>query len=254
MKRENAGKRWPKLTMLVAGLTSFGIISNVIWERKSRLLYQPHSTAVTAVTVPSPLAALDSTVSITTQPSQLTTGNALELDTTTSIIITSSWIPIHPSTIMIDRVVESCFKHLKGVSPNVPIYIGVDMLPDKKKTPEKLNQLAEYIANLETLYANRSNIIIRPQEVHRHLSGMVNNTLALVKTKYLYVLQHDFPFARDIEHSTLVKSMEQHPEHLRCVRFNWKKTIVDQPCGEATAADHVINGLDLYSAHSWSDK
>jgi hypothetical protein len=72
---------------------------------------------------------------------------------------------------MIEAVVESCFKHLKGISLTVPIYIGVDMLPEKKKTPEKLKQLAQYIANLETLYANRTNIVIFPQDVQRHCRG-----------------------------------------------------------------------------------
>jgi hypothetical protein len=152
---------------------------------------------------------------------------------------------------MIERVVESCFKYLKGISPNVPIYIGVDMLPDKKKTPEKLKQLAQYVANLETLYANRSNIIINPQEIHRHLAGMVNNTLPLVKTKYLYVLQHDFPFARDVDHRNMVKSMEEYPEYLRCIKFNYKPFNKDRPC-HPTPADHV-NGLDWYLNDGWLD-
>jgi hypothetical protein len=181
-----------------------------------------------------------------------------EVDKSTSIIITSSLIPIHPSTLMIEMVVESCFKYLKGISPTVPIYIGVDMLSDNKKTPEKLNRLAQYIANLETIYANRTNIIIVPQYVHRHLAGMINQTLPLIKTKYLYVLQHDFPFSRDVDHPNLVKSMEEYPEYLRCVRFNYKRRNYHPQCLDlnkegATPADHV-NGLDFFSSKTWSDK
>jgi hypothetical protein len=218
------------------------------------------SSVSTNEAVPLPLAALNSTTLIKTRLSQLTTGNAMtrfeetELDTRTSIMITSSWIPISPSTIMIDRVVKHCFKHLKGISQTVQICIGVGMLPGKKKTPsEKLNQLAQCIANLETLCANRSNITIRPQEVHCHLSGMINHTLPLIKTKCSHVLQHDFPFARDVDHRNLVKSMEQHPEHLRCMRFNCEPRNNHQPCLESTPADHV-NGLDVCSSNTWLDK
>jgi hypothetical protein len=284
IKREKAGKSAGRafFTRLVAaGLACFGLYSNLRLEPKYWSVYHQDapSTALEIkatryryATTPSNHSDSMSTNEAVPSPlalgaeSQLTTGNAMnpsiketELDdTSTSIIITSSLIPTHPSTNMIDLVVESCFKYLKGISPTVPIYIGVDMMPDKNKTPEKLNQLAQYIANLETRYANQSNIIIVPQDVHRHLAGMVNNTLSLIKTKYVYVLQHDFPFARDVDHRNLVKSMEEYPEYLRCVRFNYKLWNRERQCLDlnqngTTPADHV-NGLDFYSSNTWSDK
>jgi hypothetical protein len=228
--------------------------AGVLTKSKNASTLQEHTTAA-LLAKPKNASALHNSSTMANRSKE----TKLDLDaTSTSIIITSSWIPTHPSTIMLDRVVESCFKYLKGISPTVPIYIAVDMLPDKSKTPEKLNQLAQYIANLETRYANQSNIIIAPQDVHRHLSGMINHTLPLIKTKYLYVLQHDFPFARDVDHGNLVKSMEEYPEYLRCVRFNYKLWNRHPPCLDfnkegSTPADHV-NGLDLYSSMTWSDK
>lgn len=54
----------------------------------------------------------------------------------TAIIITTSWIPTHPSTAMIDTVTDSIDEYLIGLSPTAPIFIMVDHF--KPPTPKEL--------------------------------------------------------------------------------------------------------------------
>jgi hypothetical protein len=61
-----------------------------------------------------------------------------------------------------------------------------------------------------------------------------------------------------MDHPNLVKSMEEYPEYLRCVRFNYKLRNHNPPCLDlnkegSTPADHV-NGIDFHSSNTWSDK
>lgn len=183
-----------------------------------------------------------------------------EEENDTSVIILTSLIPSHPSTQMIEDTIAS-LQYLKGLSPNAPIYIGVDGIPEKKalKFPNKVTRLTQYVANLKEVYKNRPNIHIAASPTHLHIAGNINQTVALVDTKYVYVLQHDFPFIRDIDHTNLAKSMSEYPDIIRCVKFNWKAVNEDTICKAyakdgSTPADHM-NGLDFYlTTKCWSDK
>ena len=65
----------------------------------------------------------------------------------TAIVITSSWVPSHPSTSLMETVINSTFERLIGLPSTTPIFITVDHFPyiDKNVPPE----LGEKIANLE---------------------------------------------------------------------------------------------------------
>ena len=157
----------------------------------------------------------------------------------TAIIITSSWIKTHPTLYFIDQVMDSIPKHLIGLHPNAPIYIGVDgprfskrhlaTDDDMKEHMERQDQLDRYVEMLYAKYDSSSsaskhgrknnNIRIVVSTTHRHISGNVQKIMRLIesqynnnnttKIKYLYYVQHDFSFREDVNHTALVQTFQE---------------------------------------------
>ena len=182
--------------------------------------------------------------------------NGLDLDT--SVIITSSLIPTHPSIAMINQTVHS-LSHLQGLSPDAPIYITVDGLP--VNTTEDYMRLQAYVRNLHYEYDNRTNIHILPSEEHRHIAGSIKMAVDRISTTFIYLVQHDFPFIKDIDHTNLRKSMEEFPQYIRNVRFEYKNRIHAPACTywqqtlniTGTTPVDSVNGLHISLTRKWSD-
>jgi hypothetical protein len=49
---------------------------------------------------------------------------------------------------------------------------------------------------------------------------VIKYALELVNTKFVYALQHDEIFLKSINHTAMVKSMDEHPGILRKIEFN----------------------------------
>ena len=182
------------------------------------------------------------------------------LDMDTSIIIPSSLIPTHPNITMINQTLHS-LKHLRGLSPKAPIFITIDF-PKNSPTNQTLERLDQYIQNLKDLVQHQTNIHIIQSMAHRHLSGNLRLAIDRVHTKFVYLVQHDFPFLKDIDHNNLRKSLEEYPQYLRNVRFEKNNRIWGPVCHEwikrlnisdTTPADHV-NGLNFTLFQKWSDQ
>lgn len=145
-----------------------------------------------------------------------------------AIVITSSSIPSHPSTAMVETVLNST-KRLVGLSPTAPIFITVDHFPfsDFDGTPpdleEKIDRLEEYTINLFNRYLTDPRVHIIPAARHNHVGGSVMKAMNLISAhypsvKWMYYLQHDYYFTTDIDHTALVDVMERHAE-VNHVRF-----------------------------------
>ena len=157
-----------------------------------------------------------------------------DVDVNTAVIVTSSWIPTHPSTHMIDTVIQSIRTNLVGLNKDTtPIFIMVDAIrwsPPKTKTrgsddnivdsfkeyEERTRNLDKYISNLYAKYlVVNPNIHIVVSTEHHHIGGNVWKALQLIKDKYpsvqyLYSAQHDFEFSRRVDHTSLIHTMNQH--------------------------------------------
>ena len=119
----------------------------------------------------------------------------------TAIIITSSWIPSHPSTFLIDSVLNSTRRHLVGLASSAPIFITVDPIPTST-TPieDKVEKLEQYIIKLYQKHLIHPHVHILPSVQHLHIGGSVMKALQLIEfhypnVHYVYSLQHDFPFS-----------------------------------------------------------
>jgi len=146
----------------------------------------------------------------------------------TAIVITSSSIPSHPSTYMVDQVVKS-IDRLIGLSETAPIIITIDHFryTDFHGLPKDLEQrivaLEEYTINLFNNYMTNPRIHIIPGMKQWHIGGSVIKAMNLIEkhyptVEYLYYLQHDFFFARDIDHTALINMFRAYPK-VNWVRF-----------------------------------
>ena len=184
------------------------------------------------------------------------------LEEDTSVVIVSSWIPVHPSLRFIHATIAS-LDHLKGLSPTAPLVIAVDGPPPSLNATQR-EQLRRYVANLRSEYGQTSRVRILDAKDWLHIAGNTRRALDVVATKYLYVVEHDFPFCEEVNHTALVRTFEEyHPEHLKTVRFGQRRNGVESQhpyvenggCWDAdTAVPRNVNGIRLTKTSLWSNK
>jgi len=140
----------------------------------------------------------------------------------TSIIILSSLIPTHPSIQIVNETFNSLALMLDGLPNNTLKFLSVDGLPPKHNTPENIHRLHGYVKQLRLRFREDPYVTIVNNYEHGHISNSIRVTLELVKTEFIYVVQHDFSFAKHVNHTALVAAMRERPDELQIVRF-WRK-------------------------------
>uniref|UniRef100_A0A7R9WX55 Uncharacterized protein n=1 Tax=Craspedostauros australis TaxID=1486917 RepID=A0A7R9WX55_9STRA len=173
----------------------------------------------------------------------------------TTLIIITSLIPTHPSLRIINQTIDS-LRFLQGLPSNSPLFISIDK-PAQEKQPGDFDRLRQYIDNLNQTYGVLDHVTLIEAPGHVGISGNIKQAVDRVQTKYLYMIQHDFAFARTINHTETIQVMEQYPKDMRIVRFNKRSNFaagVDKgDCfGMETPVDNV-NGLHFTKTKGWSD-
>lgn len=141
----------------------------------------------------------------------------------TSVIITSSLIPTHPSISIINKTFASIRTFIDGLAHNTPIFISVDGLKPKYYVHENIDILHEYVKHLRLRFQHDPYVSILNNCKRGHISGSIETALEMVETKYIYVIQHDLAFIKHINHRALVNVMEERPSQVQIVRFNRDK-------------------------------
>ena len=180
--------------------------------------------------------------------------NSYETKNDTTVIISSSLIPTHPSLMMIDKTIES-LSYLHGLPDTTPLIITVDG-PRKPKKSEDVRRLIEYVQALEKKYNGNPMVTIIRQTSKINLVGNVKAALDLVDTEFVYLLQHDMPFIASVDHVGLLETFQSHPDEVRMVRFSPRRTLIRNRdnlgiCGKV---DFEANGVALSKTHTWSDQ
>ena len=147
---------------------------------------------------------------------EVLTQNSTYYDGDVAILITSGWVPSHPSTYLVETVINST-NHLIGLHPSTPIIITIDQLNSDEKDSddkEKMKALEAYTLNLTMRYMTNPRIHILPAMMNLHLGGNVMKAIHLIEqhyptVEYLYSLQHDISFTKDIDHISLVDVMKK---------------------------------------------
>ena len=142
---------------------------------------------------------------------------------------------------------------LDGIDPRTPKYIRVDGLPAHKLNQENIHTLHKYVKSLRIRFQDDPRVTIVNNYEHGHVSNSIGVVLELVKTEFIYMLQHDLKFTKRIDHTALVKSMREQPKKIQIVRFGKDRRpgmIISKDCKE-----HEIvksNGLN-FTLGRWSD-
>lgn len=175
----------------------------------------------------------------------------------TTIVITTNLIPDHPSIQMINDTIQSCFQHLLGLHPKAPIIITADFVRNGTSVADTA-RFDGFLRNLLQEYGPRISLLVAPQ--NRGLNWNMYHAIQFVETEFMYVVQHDMPFCRDIDHTNSIKSLKEYPNDLRIIRFplyyveEWIGLWDRKPCfAKPTPVDHV-NGLNFTKTGGWSDK
>mmetsp|Transcript_6010 Transcript_6010/g.6705 ORF Transcript_6010/g.6705 Transcript_6010/m.6705 type:complete len:358 (-) Transcript_6010:127-1200(-) len=183
----------------------------------------------------------------------------------TAVIITTHPIPSHPSLEILNETIES-LKFLKGLSPKSQIIITVDnLVPNSDKsrkeyhlvmTSENRVKFEAYLVNLYHTFSHWENVKIIVSGNHVHLGTNIKKALDMLdpRTEFIYVLQQDLPFIKDINHTAIIKTSREYPEIVRLVRFNirYNRILEKLPCWNQTSFN--INGISLHKTPKWSDQ
>jgi hypothetical protein len=173
----------------------------------------------------------------------------------TTIMITSNLVPSYPQIGMINRTLTSCFEHLKGLSKDAPVIVTIDGLRTSHNETDT-RRFEGFIRNLATAYGPRVGIRVAPS--NRGLSWNVYDALKHVRTEFLYLIQHDMPFIKDVDHTNLIKSAREYPDDLRIVRFGLYPNTPQRSnrgnCFARPTPIDFVNGLNFTKTSGWSDK
>ena len=161
-----------------------------------------------------------------------------------TIIITASFIPSHPNIKLIQETIESL--QLINMPHDTEIILAHDY-------SNHINY-SKYFEKLDEYIKSYSNIKIVKREDHGHLTGNIRNALQYVNSKYILVIQHDFPFIRKFNIQKVIYDMEEN-NNLKHVRFNKRKNYK-----RGTDALNDLFGLQIKQENytytrtpSWSD-
>jgi hypothetical protein len=182
-------------------------------------------------------------------------GSELHGDGKTTIIITSSLIPSHPSLWIINETISSVSSQLLGLEADFKLIIGVV----KKKKNANRPRFRQYLRALQSAFPHAQLVITRR---FIGLSLNVKNCLQQVSTEFVYLLQHDMPFSRNhtINHTALIMAARDSNGYPFCVRFNkspnWFSRINRGPCffNKTFITYHQPSGLNFTKTAGWSDK
>jgi hypothetical protein len=172
--------------------------------------------------------------------------------TDTTVIITSSLIPTHPSIRMINETVDSIREMISGLAYSTPILISVDGRKEYNK--EDVERLQKYVENLRIRFRHDPYVTILNNYQFGHISNSIRVALPMVETEFIHVVQHDFKFIKPINHAALVGVMREKPDQIRIIRFNKWQRPADKldGCAVYNQFDSEKYGLNLALAH-WSD-
>lgn len=187
----------------------------------------------------------------------------------TSIIIISNLSKSSPSINHVVLLYKSLV-FLQGLSPSAPILIVVDGMVEpesplvkKQSYPpnnvENRMKLDAYIRNLRLFFLNETRVRVVPFLHWQMHNNIIDKGLELVQTKYVYILQHDEVFIKPINHTAMVRAMEENPLKVRKIEFSRSPNSVCHehfwfrgPCScNVTTVD---SSTHLTKTSGWSDQ
>lgn len=187
-------------------------------------------------------------------------------DGRTTIIVCSNLIPSHPSIWMINRTIESVHQYLIGLEPDYKLIVTLDGVnPTRKLNVTRMAadrlRLDEYVQRLTETFPRVQ--IVGGYTINNTYIGLSQNVMAALNvtdTEFMYLVQHDMPFIKEIQHVALTGMArdvaDRYPFN---VRFNKNLHLLARKSGKCFNASHQLSfhhksGLRFVKTSFWSDK
>jgi hypothetical protein len=188
----------------------------------------------------------------------------------TAVIIPTHLVPSHPSLDLLLNTFNSIRQYISGLHPKAPVIITVDnLLEDSPKNrgenglllllnEENRHKLEMYLKALYKHFAHEENVKIVVAGKGIGLAENIKKAVDILhpKTKYMYIVQQDLPFVAKVNHTAIVKTVKEHPQLVRIVRFNNYGSVNDvYNCDEPNIVPEInAYGITLKKYKKWSDQ
>ena len=144
-----------------------------------------------------------------------------------TIIITTSPIKSHPSTYVLDQVIES-FNLIDELNDCKKLIIcdGYQIISNNKYKSGKISQdvATNYEIYIESIIDKYDNSEVIKRESRYGFAENVKYALELVKTEYVIIIQHDQIFLRNINFKDIIDMMTRH-NNINYVNFISLQTV-----------------------------
>jgi hypothetical protein len=109
-----------------------------------------------------------------------------------TVLVTTSYIPSHPSTALMER----CYKGIRAVLPEAPIIIGCDGV-NSSLSESEAHDYREYLGYLKTASWLDRNTVITMNLNAVHQTGLLGNAFTVCHTPVILFVEHDFELFTD---------------------------------------------------------
>lgn len=187
-------------------------------------------------------------------------------DGKTTVIVCSNLIPSHPSIWMINQTIQSVARYVVNLESDYQLIITVDGLRPTSAATQSDDDALRLDQYVQALYHTFPHVTIvggyTTNNTSIGLSRNVKSALNATRTEFIYLLQHDMPFRKTIQHDGLAgmarSVADQYPFN---VRFNKKANLVfgEKKRGACFNAKTQLNyhnatGVHFLKTSGWSDK
>jgi hypothetical protein len=175
-----------------------------------------------------------------------------------TVLVPASPIPSHPSTAVVARALDSFLLNLPDGSFRTVICHDP---PSPSATAATVRAFSRYLRRLERVATadryRRLGVEVTVAPHWGHLAGSLRHVIALVRTEFVLVFQHDFFLTEPLPVLELVAMMRRHPEvkHLRLNRKTNLPRFWDGRTEERRDffAERTFAGVTVCRTLAWSD-
>ena len=162
----------------------------------------------------------------------------MEREESLTVIVNSSYIPSHPSSI----IIRTAFASLDFL--NLPEGTEVILMQDAMRkglfSSAHHRRYEQYLREMEQFAGNQENFRLIQLRVWGHINRALRKAASLVKTEYVLVIQHDFEFMRGIDIREIISMMRANPD-VKHLRFNKNSVTVVDWDAEAEFRNEIKN-------------
>lgn len=148
--------------------------------------------------------------------------------------------------------IKAFYEHVK-YDETWAIHLHEDVVPDMEAASKELQEYA--IAGLSNPFPIFANVYVSDPRIGR--GPALNKLRKHANSKYIWYMEEDFDFVKDIDLNSLIKLMDEYP-HINQIVFNWRTLPrIPKPGGPNTDVficeeRHFKGGHTLHVSERWT--